>query len=36
MRHGRIGTPAIGAGTSIGPCLTWGSICGANMLRENR
>jgi 3-oxosteroid 1-dehydrogenase len=31
-----IGTRAIGAGTSIGPCLTWGCICGANVLRENR
>jgi 3-oxosteroid 1-dehydrogenase len=31
-----IGTCAIGAGTLIGPYLTWGYIFGANMLRENR
>jgi 3-oxosteroid 1-dehydrogenase len=31
-----IGARAIGACTSTGPCLTWGYICGANMLRENR
>jgi 3-oxosteroid 1-dehydrogenase len=31
-----IGTRAVGAGTTIGPCLTWGFICGTNLLRENR
>jgi len=31
-----IGTRAVGAGTTIGPCLTWGYICGTNLLRENR
>jgi 3-oxosteroid 1-dehydrogenase len=30
-----IGTKAVGAGTTIGPCLTWGYICGINLLREN-
>jgi 3-oxosteroid 1-dehydrogenase len=30
-----IGSKAIGAGTTIGPCLTWGYICGQNLLREN-
>jgi 3-oxosteroid 1-dehydrogenase len=30
-----IGTKAVGAGTTIGPCLTWGYICGRNVLREN-
>jgi 3-oxosteroid 1-dehydrogenase len=30
-----IGTKAVGAGTTIGPCLTWGYICGVNLLREN-
>jgi len=30
-----IGTKAVGAGTTIGPCLTWGYICGQNLLREN-
>ena len=30
-----IGTKAVGAGTTIGPCLTWGYICGKNVLREN-
>jgi 3-oxosteroid 1-dehydrogenase len=30
-----IGSKAIGAGTTIGPCLTWGYICGRNLLREN-
>jgi 3-oxosteroid 1-dehydrogenase len=31
-----IGTRAVGSGTTIGPCLTWGYICGINLLRENR
>lgn len=31
-----IGTRAVGSGTTIGPCLTWGYICGNNLLRENR
>jgi len=30
-----IGTKAVGAGTTIGPCLTWGYICGRNVLRDN-
>ncbi len=30
-----IGSKAVGAGTTIGPCLTWGYICGVNLLREN-
>jgi 3-oxosteroid 1-dehydrogenase len=30
-----IGTKAVGAGTTIGPCLTWGYICGKGLLREN-
>jgi len=30
-----IGTKAVGAGTTIGPCLTWGYICGRNVTREN-
>ena len=30
-----IGTKAVGAGTTIGPCLTWGYICGRSLLREN-
>lgn len=30
-----IGTKAVGAGTTIGPCLTWGYICGKSLLREN-
>jgi 3-oxosteroid 1-dehydrogenase len=30
-----IGSKAVGAGTTIGPCLTWGHICGLNLLREN-
>lgn len=29
-----IGSKAVGAGTTIGPCLTWGYICGRNLLRE--
>jgi 3-oxosteroid 1-dehydrogenase len=29
-----IGTKAVGAGTTIGPCLTWGYICGRNALRD--
>ncbi|MBM3597113.1 MAG: FAD-dependent oxidoreductase [Alphaproteobacteria bacterium] len=30
-----IGSKAVGAGTTLGPCLTWGRICGLNLLREN-
>jgi 3-oxosteroid 1-dehydrogenase len=30
-----IGSKAVGAGTTIGPCLTWGYICGRNVLLEN-
>jgi 3-oxosteroid 1-dehydrogenase len=30
-----IGSKAVGAGTTIGPCLTFGYICGLNLLREN-
>jgi 3-oxosteroid 1-dehydrogenase len=30
-----IGTKAVGAGTTIGPCLTWGYICGRSLLKEN-
>jgi 3-oxosteroid 1-dehydrogenase len=30
-----IGSKAVGAGTTIGPCLTWGYICGRTLLREN-
>jgi 3-oxosteroid 1-dehydrogenase len=29
-----IGSKAVGAGTTIGPCLTWGYICGRNLLRD--
>jgi len=31
----RSAAKAVGAGTTIGPCLTWGHICGVNLLREN-
>jgi 3-oxosteroid 1-dehydrogenase len=31
-----IGTRALGAGTTIGPCMTWGFICGNALLRANR
>jgi 3-oxosteroid 1-dehydrogenase len=31
-----IGTRAIGAGTTIGPNLTWGFICGEALLKDNR
>jgi len=30
-----IGSKAVGAGTTIGPCLIWGHICGQHLLREN-
>jgi 3-oxosteroid 1-dehydrogenase len=29
-----IGSKAVGAGTTIGPCLTWGYICGRNLLED--
>jgi Predicted oxidoreductase len=29
-----IGTRAVGPGTTIGPCLTWGYICGLSLLNE--
>ena len=29
-----IGTRAVSGGTTIGPCLTWGYICGTNLLRD--
>ena len=31
-----IGTRAVGPGTTIGPNLTWGYICGTNLLSDNR
>jgi 3-oxosteroid 1-dehydrogenase len=30
------GTRAVGAGTSIGPCLAWGYICALGLVRENQ
>lgn len=30
-----IGSKAVGAGTTLGPCLAWGYICGQSLLREN-
>lgn len=30
-----IGTRAVGAGTTLGPCLAWGYICGLSLMREN-
>ncbi|MCC7049150.1 MAG: FAD-binding protein [Alphaproteobacteria bacterium] len=30
-----IGSKAVGAGTTIGPVLTWGYICGRSLLKEN-
>ena len=31
-----IGTRAVGAGTTLGPNLTWGFICAETMLQQNR
>jgi len=31
-----IGTRNVGAGTTLGPCMTWGYICGQSLLRTNR
>jgi 3-oxosteroid 1-dehydrogenase len=31
-----IGTRAVGPGTTIGPNLTWGFICGESLLKDNR
>ncbi|MBT6273470.1 MAG: FAD-dependent oxidoreductase [Chromatiales bacterium] len=31
-----IGTRSVGAGTTLGPCLTWGHICARSLLRSNR
>ncbi|MFT5390505.1 MAG: 3-oxosteroid 1-dehydrogenase [Gammaproteobacteria bacterium] len=31
-----IGTRAVGAGTTLGPCLTWGYTCAQSLLRTNR
>jgi len=31
-----IGTRNVGAGTTLGPCITWGYICGQSLLLSNR
>ena len=29
-----LGSKGVGAGTTLGPCLTWGHICGLNIAGE--